>query len=69
MDDLEQKLKTVSGTPCIVFESVYSMDGDCSPMLDICNLAEKYGAITYIEEVHDVGLYGCLLYTSDAADE
>ena len=55
MDDLEQKLKTVSGTPCIVFESVYSMDGDCSPMLDVCELADKYNA--------------CLLYTSDAADE
>ena len=58
MDDLEQKLKTVSGTPCIVFESVYSMDGDCSPMLDICNLADKYNAITFIDEVHAVGLYG-----------
>ena len=58
MEDLEQKLKSVSGTPCIVFESVYSMDGDVSPMLDICNLAEQYGAITYIDEVHAVGLYG-----------
>ena len=58
MEDLEQKLKNVSGTPCIVFESVYSMDGDVSPMLDICNLAKKYGAMTYIDEVHAVGLYG-----------
>mgnify|MGYP001190625268 CR=1 FL=1 len=44
MEDLEQKLRDVEGTPCIVFESVYSMDGDVSPMLDICNLAEKYNA-------------------------
>ena len=58
MSDLEDKLKTCSGTPCIVFESVYSMDGDVSPILDICNLATKHGAITYIDEVHAVGLYG-----------
>jgi 5-aminolevulinate synthase len=58
MDDLEQKLRDVKGTPCIVFESVYSMDGDVSPMLDICNIADQYGAITYIDEVHAVGLYG-----------
>ena len=58
MNDLEQKLKGVKGVPCIVFESVYSMDGDVSPMLDICNLADRYGAMTYIDEVHAVGLYG-----------
>lgn len=58
MNDLEEKLKTVKGTPCIVFESVYSMDGDISPMEDILNLADKYDAITYIDEVHAVGLYG-----------
>tara|TARA_R110000868_G_scaffold15339_2_gene69827 strand:+ start:609 stop:1808 length:1200 start_codon:yes stop_codon:yes gene_type:complete len=61
MNDLEDKLREVAingGTPCIIFESVYSMDGDVSPILDICNLADKYGAITYIDEVHAVGLYG-----------
>lgn len=58
MEDLENKLKNVSGTPCVVFESVYSMDGDIGLIRDICNLAEKYGAMTYIDEVHAVGLYG-----------
>lgn len=42
----------------IAFESVYSMDGDFGPIGDICDLADKYGALTYLDEVHGVGLYG-----------
>lgn len=59
--DLEECLirsKENNHTPCIVFESVYSMDGDISLIADICDLADKYHAITYIDEVHAVGLYG-----------
>ena len=61
MSDLEEKLKAVTATgrtPCIVFESVYSMDGDVSPISSVCDLAEEYSAVTYIDEVHAVGLYG-----------
>lgn len=61
LEDLEQKLKisfAQGKTPCVVFESVYSMDGDCGHIAEICKLADKYKAITYIDEVHAVGLYG-----------
>ena len=61
MEQLEQQLVESTArnqVPCIVFESVYSMDGDVSPIEAICDLADRHGAITYIDEVHAVGLYG-----------
>jgi len=62
LEQLEQQLKEVregSGmVPCIVFESVYSMDGFVSKIPEILELAQRYQAMTYIDEVHAVGLYG-----------
>ncbi|HEY4274071.1 MAG TPA: 5-aminolevulinate synthase [Rhizomicrobium sp.] len=60
MAHLEELLKAANPTSpkLIAFEGVYSMDGDFAPTQAICDLAEKYGALTYIDEVHGVGLYG-----------
>jgi 5-aminolevulinate synthase len=58
--DLEARLRQVPlETPKIIaFESVYSMDGHIAPLREICDLADKYNALTYLDEVHAVGLYG-----------
>ncbi len=60
VEDLENKLKHVDidRPKVILFESVYSMDGRISPIKKICDLADRYNALTYIDEVHAVGLYG-----------
>ena len=60
VNDLEDKLKKIPSedSKVIAFESVYSMDGDFSPIKSIVRLAKKYNALTYLDEVHAVGIYG-----------
>ncbi|HEY2447034.1 MAG TPA: 5-aminolevulinate synthase [Rhizomicrobium sp.] len=60
LSDLRSQLASVDRAQpkLIAFESVYSMDGDFGPVAAICDLAEEFGALTYLDEVHGVGLYG-----------
>jgi 5-aminolevulinate synthase len=60
MADLDRLLAAApkDAPKIIVFESVYSMDGDIAPLSAICDLADKYNALTYLDEVHAVGMYG-----------
>jgi 5-aminolevulinate synthase len=60
VNHLEELLKKSPGKSAkiVAFESVYSMDGDMAPIEDICYVSQKYGALTFLDEVHGVGMYG-----------
>jgi 5-aminolevulinate synthase len=60
LDHLRRILTAIGrGRPILIaFESIYSMDGDFGPIAAICDLAEEFGALTYLDEVHAVGMYG-----------
>ena len=59
LSHLRSLLEGLRGRPVLIaFESIYSMDGDFGPIEGICDLAEEFGALTYIDEVHAVGMYG-----------
>ncbi|MEM7190483.1 MAG: 5-aminolevulinate synthase [Pseudomonadota bacterium] len=60
VEDLDRQLSALDPDcpKLVAFESVYSMDGDIAPIAEICDVADKHGAMTYLDEVHAVGMYG-----------